>query len=184
MSNTKILSIVFASLFTLLLAMVALLFLMIKTINQPKLPDSKLADQSMSIIAHLELEDLNGKTVELPGKGRYRILNYWASWCGPCIDELPILNKYAASTDKDMPLMIGIALDDSQAISEFLAKNPSTYSHYIEIYKNTDSSTALGNTQGTIPYTILISPDGRLLKQSHGTFADIDALKAFASVPN
>jgi thiol-disulfide isomerase/thioredoxin len=145
--------------------------------------DKKVAANSMQVIANIRLEDMNGKAAELPGKGRYRILNYWASWCGECIVEMPVLNEYANQADSAQPMLIGIALDEPEAVSAFLADNPSKYPHFIEYYEISDSSSALGNTSETIPFTILISPEGKLLKQQNGAFYDLDELKDFAKAP-
>jgi thiol-disulfide isomerase/thioredoxin len=142
--------------------------------------DKKVAANSMQVIANIQLDDMSGKAAELPGKGRYRILNYWASWCGECIVELPVLNEYADQADSTQPMLIGIALDEPEAVSAFLTDNPSKYPHFIEYYETTDSSSALGNTSETIPYTILISPEGKLLKQQNGAFHDLKELKNFA----
>jgi thiol-disulfide isomerase/thioredoxin len=186
MSSTKILTILAGVMLAAVLAVSLLIYWLISFASQPREPDQALVKESASVIANLKLEDLNGKSVELPGKGHYRIINYWASWCGPCIEEMPVLNQYAdaANSDKNMPQIIGIALDEAEAVSEFLRENPSKYPNFIENYELSDSSSALGNTQETIPYTILIGPDGQLLKQSNGVFTDIEELKAFAKTPN
>jgi thiol-disulfide isomerase/thioredoxin len=188
----KIIAITLVVTFSIFLACVIFFYTLIRLIQEAKTElesppalqqvDKKVADNSMRVIADIQLKDMKGKSVELPGKGRYRILNYWASWCGACIVEMPVLNEYAEQASKTEPMLIGIVLDEPEAVSTFLADNPSKYPHFIEYYETTDSSSALGNTSETIPYTILISPEGRLLKQQNGAFYDLEELQNFAKL--
>ncbi|MEO6172896.1 MAG: TlpA disulfide reductase family protein, partial [Arenimonas sp.] len=60
-------------------------------------PEPKFVASSQTVIAALEITDLKGKVAQLPGTGRYRLINYWATWCGPCLMEMPLLNQFAQS---------------------------------------------------------------------------------------
>ena len=131
----------------------------------------------------LRLPGLDGGTVELPAAyaGRPLLVNFWASWCGPCIEEMPELNRYAnAQADGDAAngaQVVGIALDDAQAVHAFLARVPVDYPILLDRAGPGDSSVQLGNPRGVLPYSVLISADGRLLKQKVGPFehGEIDA---------
>ena len=57
------------------------------------------------------------------------------------------------------------------------------YPQFLEKVDKNDSSAQLGNERGIIPFSVLINPDGRLLKLKRGDFADLDELKAFAKPP-
>ncbi|MCF7223284.1 TlpA family protein disulfide reductase [Marilutibacter chinensis] len=125
----------------------------------------------------VRLPDLDGATVEVPGAyaGRPLLVNFWASWCGPCIEEMPELNRYAAGQNAggkagDGTQVVGIALDDADAVREFLARIPVDYPVLIDRAGPRDSSVQLGNPRGVLPYSVLISADGRLLKQKVGPF--------------
>ncbi len=146
-------------------------------------PDPELVASSKAVIAGLQITDLKGKAVKLPGNGRYRLINYWATWCGPCLMEMPILNQFAQSQDVKGILLIGIALDEGSDVQDYLKKNPVNYLQFLEKADKNDSSTQLGNKTGIIPFTVLIAPDGQLLKLKRGDFADLDELKAFAKPP-
>jgi thiol-disulfide isomerase/thioredoxin len=185
MDAKKVIAIVFGVLFACFIAFVVLVYLLLNYIEHTRshAPDPKVIATSMQVIADLKLTDLEGKTTQLPGKGRYRIINYWASWCGPCIEELPIFNDYAANADESMPMIIGIGLEEEALIETYLSDNPSKYVNFVEYTDEDDSSSVLGNSSGTIPYTILISPEGKLLKQRNGAFSNIEELKSFAEPP-
>ncbi|AWV08482.1 TlpA disulfide reductase family protein [Marilutibacter maris] len=120
----------------------------------------------------VRLPDLDGAPVDVPAAyaGRPLLVNFWASWCGPCIEEMPELNRYAGSHDADGARVIGIALDDADAVREFLTRIPVDYPILIDQAGPRDSSVQFGNPRGVLPYSVLISADGRLLKQKIGPF--------------
>ena len=146
-------------------------------------PEPEFVANSKPVIAGLKITDLKGKPAKLPGNGRYRLINYWATWCGPCLQEMPVLDEFAKSQGINDVLLVGIALDEAKDVEDYLKENPVKYGQFLETADKNDSSTQLGNKTGIIPFTVLIGPDGQLLKQKRGNFADLDELKAFAKPP-
>lgn len=146
-------------------------------------PDPKIIATSKGVISSLEITDLKGKAVQLPGTGRYRLINYWATWCGPCLNEMPLLDKFSQSKTGNSVLVIGIALDEAEDVNQYLKENPLNYTQFLEKAGKNDSSTQLGNKTGIIPFSILIDPNGQLLKLKRGEFADLEELEAFVKPP-
>jgi thiol-disulfide isomerase/thioredoxin len=151
--------------------------------EQATRPEPKFVLKSEAVIAALQITDLQGKTVKLPGTGRYRLINYWATWCGPCLMEMPLLDEFAQSQGAGDVMLIGIALDEAAEVNAYLKENSLKYPQFLEKVGKNDSSTQLGNEHGIIPFSVLIGPDGRLLKLKRGDFVDLDELKAFAKLP-
>ncbi|RDY65690.1 TlpA family protein disulfide reductase [Lysobacter soli] len=120
----------------------------------------------------IRLPALDGATVELPAAyaGRPVLVNLWASWCGPCIEEMPELDRYAASQGANGTQVVGIALDDAAAVEAFLKRVPVGYPILLDEAGPRDAAVQLGNPKGVLPYTALISADGRLIKQKIGPF--------------
>ncbi|HYM85849.1 MAG TPA: TlpA disulfide reductase family protein [Pseudoxanthomonas sp.] len=120
----------------------------------------------------INLPDLQGQLQSLPGAyaGRPLLINVWASWCGPCIEEMPELERFARSQDKDGAQVIGLALDTPGNIREFLGRVPVTYPILIDTPGPADASVWLGNRKGVLPYSVLVGADGRILKQKSGPF--------------
>jgi len=125
------------------------------------------------------LPDLDGMPVKFPDqfKGKPLLINVWASWCAPCIEEMPELARFAARHADTGPQVVGLALDTPEAVLDFLGNVPVYYPIVIETPGPQDASVKLGNSQGLLPYSVLIDAQGRVLKQKLGPFkaGEIDA---------
>lgn len=121
----------------------------------------------------LELPDLGGGTLSLPGAyaGRPILINFWASWCGPCIEEMPELDRFASTQGASGTQVVGIALDDAEAVQAFLQRIPVRYPIALDRPGPSDSGVRLGNARGVLPYTVLVDRSGRIAKQKIGPFA-------------
>jgi len=115
----------------------------------------------------------DGKTIDLARyRGRPLLINVWASWCGPCIKEMPELDRFAREQGSDGVQVVGLALDTVEGVNDFLARVPVQYPILLDTPGPADSSVWLGNAKGVLPYTVLVSADGRILKQKIGPFVD------------
>jgi thiol-disulfide isomerase/thioredoxin len=130
----------------------------------------------------LRLLDLEGHPVVLPQAyaGRPLLINVWASWCGPCIEEMPELQRYSEAQGANGVQVIGLALDDAQAVRGFLQRVPVRYPIVLDTPGPADASVLLGNRRGVLPYSVLIDADGRVLRQRLGPFVPGE-LDAFAT---
>lgn len=120
----------------------------------------------------IALPGLDGKIVDLAANypGRRLLINVWASWCGPCIEEMPELERFAASQANDGVQVIGLALDTPEGVRDFLSRVPVSYPIVLDTPGPADASVWLGNAKGVLPYTVLVGADGRIVRQKVGPF--------------
>ena len=128
-------------------------------------------------VAAFTLPDRHGRPMTLPPPGRAVLINYWASWCEPCRMEMPLLDAYSRGKTADRPQVVGIALDDLASAEAFLAQSPVSFRILIEPPQVSDSSVALGDTEGLLPFSVLIGADGRVLARRAGRFASVAELE-------
>ena len=128
------------------------------------------------------LPGLAGPAMTVPARGRPVLLNYWASWCGPCLDELPLLSAFAAQQGPSGVQVVGIALDDRTQAEAFVRQHPLGFPSLSEAPGEHDSSVRLGNHRGVLPYSVLIGADGRQLRSHSGAFRDAEDLRAWAEI--
>ena len=134
------------------------------------LPDGREVIFPGAAVPTLTLQDLDAQEVSLQAGGQPILINYWASWCPPCIEEMPLLDAFARSQPADGVQVIGIALDEVSEILRFLDERPVSFPIRIEAAGPNDSSILLGNARGILPYSVLIDAQGRLQKTRMGAF--------------
>ncbi len=117
----------------------------------------------------LVLPDLEGKPHRLDDyHGRRVLLNFWASWCEPCLREMPALAEAQAKFGEQGAIVVGIAMDEPAHVRAFLAAHPVDYPILIGEMGPPSSSLKLGNTRQVLPYSVLIGADGRILATHAG----------------
>jgi thiol-disulfide isomerase/thioredoxin len=117
----------------------------------------------------LAFRDLDGASHRLSEwKGRRLLLNFWATWCGPCREELPLLDATRARLAPNGVEVVGIALDDPAAVRAFLAATPVRYPVLLADADAPDPSLRFGNTRGVLPYSVLVDAQGIVREQHVG----------------
>jgi thiol-disulfide isomerase/thioredoxin len=134
------------------------------------------AQAAMPAQPTLHVTTLDGKTFDLAAqRGKWVIVNYWATWCVPCIKEMPDISRFVAA-HKNV-VAIGLAYEDSEPadIKAFLAKHPVVY----PIAQVTlDQPPKDFDEPRGLPTTYLIGPDGKVAKHIVGpvTEASLEGL--------
>ena len=124
------------------------------------------------IVPAMTLATPNGARVEIPRDwaGKPTLVNLWASWCAPCLKEMPELQAFASEQAANGVQVVGIALDDAASVQAMLQRLAITYPNLIDAPGPADAGVRLGNPAGVLPYSILVSTEGRVLKMKIGPF--------------
>jgi peroxiredoxin len=101
-------------------------------------------------------------------RGRWLVVNFWATWCAPCVDEMPGLQRVARDFADRNVAVVGLGIDRADAIRRFQSELKLEIPLLVAGTSGTDIARALGNPMGALPYTVLISPDGRVVNTRLG----------------
>lgn len=101
-------------------------------------------------------------------KGRWLVLNFWATWCAPCVEEMPTLQQVARDYEKRGVAVVGLGIDSADAIRRFQNQLKLDLPLLVAGATGTDLARELGNPSGALPYTVLISPRGTVVQAQLG----------------
>ena len=118
-------------------------------------------DNKPKYIVQFSLQDLDGKTRNIREWSDRRVLiNFWATWCVPCRREMPMLQNLYLNKDKYNIEIIGIAVDENESVKDFIYEYGIEFPILIGQSDAYEIMQQLGNTATTLPYTLVVEPDG------------------------
>lgn len=121
-------------------------------------PDAGLEGQPAPAFS---LPDTEGKPRSLKDwPGKWLLVNFWATWCAPCMHEIPALIAAQSQYEKRGLQVLGIAMDDPDAVRTLMKQRAFNYPSLVGDEQVQAVMEQFGNTLGALPYSVLISPDG------------------------
>ncbi len=129
-----------------------------------QLPIAVIASES-GMVGHprpdVELPDLAGAIHNLDEwRGKVLVINFWATWCAPCLREIPMFNAIQSRYGVDKVQFVGIAIDNTTAITKFLLATPVHYQVLVGGFEGAALAEDFGNEQGALPYTVFVDKQG------------------------
>lgn len=115
-------------------------------------------------------------------KDKALVVNFWATWCGPCVDEMPELSALQTEVAPSNIQILGIGIDSTSNIAQFASKYKITYPLYTGGIDATELSRQFGNKAGGLPFTVLVGRDGRVKKTYLGRLKIDELRKDLASL--
>lgn len=119
--------------------------------------------------------DTEGKEQALEQwRGQVLVVNFWATWCPPCIREMPDLQKIADDYHGRGVQVIGLGIDNPAAIRAFQARYQLRLPILTAGFQGSELGRQLGNTSGSLPYTVLVDRQGRIVHTRLGLIDPIE----------
>jgi thiol-disulfide isomerase/thioredoxin len=131
----------------------------------------------------LEFQSPQGAPVAMAGfRGRPLLLNFWATWCPPCVEEMPLLDAFYRQNTARGWQVVGLAVDQPSAVRSWLQKTPVSFPIGLAGLDGTDLARGLGNLAGGLPFTVVLGPEGSVRQRRMGrvSTSDLQAWSAAA----
>ena len=128
------------------------------------MPPEKNTSSTASLFASV-INDPEGRPQSLRQfENKIIVLNFWATWCEPCREEMPELSNFYSENKSNNVVVVGIAIDEAKAVKSYLKKTKVIYPILADEDKGVILSKNLGNNQGILPYTVVINSKGSIQK--------------------
>lgn len=127
--------------------------------------------------------DLQGKPRQLSEwRGKILVCNFWATWCAPCREEMPLLMAARAKYAPNGVEIVGIAVDNAVKVSQFAIALGITYPILLSEADGLEHMRRLGNTSGGLPYTVFFDRQGRAAHRKVGALKPGDLEEVLGSL--
>lgn len=137
---------------------------------------SQLADNKP--VGAVIATDLQGEAFDFSAAtGKPKLVNFWASWCKPCVVELPLLESFAEQYRDDIDV-IAVAIDTQKHVQEFLQQHPLKLEVAVGTAEASEVMANWGNEHSLLPFSALLDENGKLINTHLGAFT-IKSLKEF-----
>ncbi len=132
-------------------------------------PAASTSDAALSHLWGMEFELPQGGVFKFNSlQGQPIVLNFWATWCPPCVEELPLLDSFYRENKPKSWQVVGMAVDNASAVQKFLAKTPFSFPSPLAGLGGVDLSRTLGNLSGGLPFTVVINAQGSVALRHMG----------------
>jgi thiol-disulfide isomerase/thioredoxin len=132
-----------------------------------------------------KFETPTGDVLELQRfRGQLLVVNFWATWCPPCVEEMPLLDRFYHENSSKGWQVVGLALDKPDSVRRFLRDFPVNYAIGLAESGGVELNRSLGNLSGGLPFSVVIGRDEQIVQRKIGRLSvtDLDAWVKFSAI--
>jgi thiol-disulfide isomerase/thioredoxin len=107
-------------------------------------------------------------------QGRPLVINFWATWCPPCVEEMPLIDAFFRQNKQNGWQVVGLAIDQPSRVRQFLSQFPVTYTIGLAGLNGTELGKMLGNEQSSLPFTVVLDAQGLVQQRKLGKLTPED----------
>lgn len=142
--------------------------------SEPAAP-YKPASGDLNDLWQMQFDTPDGSKLAMQSlKGKPLLINFWATWCPPCVEELPLLERFYSQNKAKRVQIVGLAADKPEAVRTFLKKLPLTFPIGITDLSGIALSKSWGNLAGGLPFSVMLASDGRVIQRKMGKLSEDD----------
>lgn len=140
--------------------------------HSPELPITAPAAEGLWT---MQWDTPQGGTVSMQAfQGRPLLVNFWATWCPPCVEELPLINDFYRQNKANGWQVLGLAVDKLAPVQAFLQKMPLDFPVGMAGLSGAELGRGLGNLAGGLPFSVALGSDGRIAQRKLGRLSAQD----------
>ena len=128
-----------------------------------------LDSETQQVLWNAEFDTPDGQVLKMQNlQGKPLVINFWATWCSPCVEEMPLLDIFFRQNASKGWQMVGLAIDQPSRVRQYLSQNAISYPIGLAGLTGTELGRYLGNEVGGLPFTVVLDGKGGVIQRKLG----------------
>ena len=128
-----------------------------------------LDSETQQALWNAEFDTPDGPVLKMQNlQGKPLVINFWATWCAPCVEEMPVLDIFFRQNASKGWQMVGLAIDQPSRVRQYLSQNAISYPIGLAGLTGTELGRYLGNEVGGLPFTVVLDGKGGVIQRKLG----------------